>query len=268
MINAQLDLENNKEQGNDQIEQQSYNKIRLKKVKKLREKGKLIGVKVPYLKYPLQKTKPSIIFIILSIISVLLTIAVTVGLGYFVIGKGWYQTILDCFNLGVASATRQTWDVLGIVQAFGILGTIVSWVLGVTLIMLVIAPVAIFTSMSITFISMIRLSIQEKAHGSTLTKFIIALILIIVIPIIVIVVMWYQSKSTGTNWGLLIGLWAVVAAVCGVILALILVEKIQASKKFKQLPIEQQDDFKQHNNALEKIARYSNRMKSKGIGDF
>ena len=254
--NEVLEQEQNNAQPKDQVEKESYSAYSYKEVRKIRQKGAMRGIEVPYLKYPVtQPEKPRVLFLILGIISAILFAAAVVGAGYVFITTV-LPLILNTIGVTGALTTKHTFDILGLGVLFGGLVSIMVWMLPILIIGVLIALIVTLFILTRQMFGMTKLSMQEFAVGHEISNLIRNLIIIISIPAIVAVAVFITVKNIQpAGIALLIGVIAVFALVFGSILAYLIIGRRKAKKQFAELSEEQQADFKAHARALEKAHR-------------
>lgn len=247
----------------DEIEKESYSAYSYKNVKKLREKGKLWGVDVPYLQHPVKKQeKPRPVFLVLGIISAIVLALVTFGCAVFTI-RVLLPLIAQVLPMN-EFLKIQPWDIFGLFAMLTSMLPIFMWIIVIALIALVIGIEATFIVLTIEMFALSKVSMQEVAKGYKVRSLISTLGIIFAVVLIVGIVLLANcaKNMTPKNIAIVVGAMVVILAVVGTIFGLLMAEKIKETKEFEKLPIENQQDFIEHNRALERAKRKKNRDKS------
>lgn len=250
-------MEENQNTNNlDEIEKQSYSPRTYKQVQKLRQKGKLRGVDVPYLKYPLksqQKVRPLFVTLgVLNCILLALACAVVIYLSVTV----FIPLALNLVGITTTLTTKIEFDVLGIFSLFGSLISILLWLFEILFVFLAVTIIVSLTKTTLNMFGLTKASMQEVAYGHTIKKLSKTMVVGIIVSIIACVCVLIFSKDIGKeNSAILVGIIAIIVAVLITILALIIVEKKKAKKEFEKLPSEQQENFKAHFQALNMLSK-------------
>ncbi|MBE7076634.1 MAG: hypothetical protein E7374_01935 [Clostridiales bacterium] len=242
----------------DSIEKESYSESSYKHVKKIRERGTLMGYKVPYLQYPVQKQeKPRPLFLALAIVS-----AVLFGLACAFAIYAFVTMILPMAYsaLGIETPKWIVLDIYGILPTIGTSIKIFLWLIIIMLAALMCVPALILGMITKKLFSWTKLSMQEVAEGYEIKNLIFNLGLWIILLIglgIVACFMFKGIKPIG-----IVAIFVVIAAidaVLGTLLGLLVHARNKERKKFNELPIEQQEDFKRHTKALDRASRTKRR---------
>ena len=245
---------------NDKIEKTSYSAYSYKKVQKLREKGKYWGTNIPYLQYPLKKQeKPRALFLVLGILYAII-FACILAFSVVVIINFIIPIVKLALNMG-DKVELKWWDAFGVTYTFMSLAPLLLWLIIIFVLLLLFAINFYFGFQTYKLFALSKVSMQEIAKGYEINDLIFKMSAIILITItigIVILVLNYQNMKPA-GFALIIGVMAVVSVIIGLVLALLIVERIKAKKEFDQLSEEEQQDFIKHNNKLDYVRRRKNR---------
>lgn len=180
---------------NDQIEKDSYSDYSYKTVKKLRERGKLMGVDVPYLNHPVTKPeKPRALFLVLGIIFAALLVLVCVGIGYLTITT-ILPMILNMVGVTTTLTTRHVYDIFGIGSFIGTTLSFFLWVIVIVFVLFAIGIIVALVSITRKMFGLTKASVQEVAVGHVVANLIKNIILCIVIPIVLAVALLLLKTS-------------------------------------------------------------------------
>jgi len=247
----------------DEVEKTSYSEYSYKNVKKLREKGKVWAIDVPYLQYPVTKQeKPRPLFIAFGILS--LVILCFIGYAAY-----WITTslILPLITIVLPMGDMvkiHYWDILGIVGMLSAVGPLICWVLIIAISAFTIGMVVYFINLTKRLFCLSKISMQEMAKGYEVRSMLFALgtIMAIVLIVGIFLLVKFGSNMKAANIWLVVGVMVAVIALVGIVFTLLLIQKRKETKLFHQLPKEQQDDYIRHVQALERVKSRKRKNKS------
>ena len=251
------------------VEQRNYSKMSFKKLQKLRVDGVAFGVKIPTLQYDLSKPKKKRkAFIVYGIIS-----SVILALG--VIGAAWIiAALLPAFLESAGAMSDATSGnimsalTLGFTSMFGTAIAALLWLLAIALLAILVSIISYLIYFVRVFFNLSRCSIQEMAIGYEVRNMIFSCIILIVMSAIGTggIIYLFTIAEQIVMW-LILALLAVLVVLLYSIsmLVFICIEKKKAKKLFEELPVEEQENFKDHINALGRVkSRIKSIRKSEG----
>lgn len=245
---------------NDQVEKESYSRLSYNSVKKLRKKGVERGVKVPYLKYPVNREKKNVFFTIMAWLSLVILVAAFAGLVFLTI-KLFIPMFSQTSNVSGDLLTRHEYDVFGFGMFFGGMSATLLWTLMILIVMVFVAIVLIFLVLTLKMFQLSSASTQELAHGREISSMITGLIVVLLLLAIFIVFCFVKIDFTKSGAILLVGALILLALFCGGLLALSIVQNKKAKKQFSLMPKEHQEDYLHHVKALNKAKKRISRDK-------
>lgn len=254
------------------IEEKNYSKLSYKKLQRLRIDGVAFGVKIPVLKYDLQKPeKKRKSFMVFAILS---TIIFAIGLTTAVLlVAGLIPSFLESVGAVNQLNNNATANVLtlGLTSLFGGTMSIFIWLLAITALAILISLVCFLFYFVRTFFSLTRCSIQEMAIGYEVRNIISTSIILIILSGIITGILTYGFVvATQITTGVII-LYLILVAILAYsisMLVVVLIEKKKAKELFNSLPEDLQENFKEHTNAISRVKERIKRIKNSDTNNF
>jgi len=254
------------------IEKKNYSKLSYKKLERYRVDGVAFGIKIPVLQQDLIKPKkkrtPFIVFGILS--SILLALASI--LAVMVASSTIMMALESTGSISGLSNSIISIISLGFVDLVGGLFSGLIWGIVAIVLMVVGSIVYFFIYFTRTYFNMSRYSIQEMAVGYETRDLLVNNISLVIISALAVGGMTYLLFiATKIVFGLILTYIILIAVLLYTITTLVflIIEKKKAKELFAQLPLDAQENFKEHTNCISRVKRKMKRMRdSKDANDF
>lgn len=243
-------------------EKESYSDLSYREVQKARIRGKMFKIDVPQLDHMLHKTeKKRVSYIVFAAIMFVLA-AASFGLMVFC-GMAMLPPL---FGVNLESPA---WDVFGLSTSFVGLGV----VLGVVAALVVLAIFGLIGGYLIyNGIKSLQLSTatkEEMAYGPTISRFILSSIIVVVAVVVIMLALLFIVKDKEKLMGTALP-WISIAVVVGFVAVFIKLirDKVLAVRWFKTLPEAEQQNYREHANAIKLVRHKKERMDQRNRNIF
>ena len=254
------------------IEKRNYSKLSYKKLERYRVDGVAFGIKIPVLKQDLVKPdKRRKSFIVFGILSAILLSLASV-LAVMVTSSTILMALDTTGNLSNLSNETISIISLGLVDLVGGLFSGLIWGIVALVLMLVGSIVYFFTYFTRTYFNMSKCSIQEMAVGYETRNLLVNTITLVIISALAVGGMTYLLFiAVKIVFGLILTFIIVFLVFIYIVTTLVflIIEKKKAKAIFAQLPLDVQENFKDHTNCIYRVRSKLKRMRdSKDADNF
>lgn len=236
-------------------EKLSYGKLGYKRVQRLRRKGQRRGIEVPPLGFELHKPdKPRLAFWAAAIVSIVLMVALLVGVGFLI------KYAIDFFNVQFADSggffkTLASPEVFLVTAGLSLIPLMLIIMAYAMLLLIFLIPLflALYCfSLARKALYLARCSKEEFAIGGFVADRIFNFICTLAVATLVLIVVLAKSDVQAVK--IVVGLiYAVVVIIFGGLLAIILLEKAKCKKWFEGLDEDKKENYIAHEKALRRI---------------
>lgn len=250
------------------VEEKNYSKGSFRRLQKLRIDGIAFGIDIPTLEYdlikPEKRRKSFTVFGILS--------SIILGAAIFLCTLLALSAIPPVLTaIGDVSAVDSEPIIsvltLGLSTLFTGVMSIFMWLILITFAAILICIIASLTKVVITFFNLQRCSIQEMAVGYESRELIGNTIFMLVISTLCTGLLTYGffvAKAAIPAFIIILYIAVILTMAYTIsILVCVFKEKKKAKVQFNELPQEQQDSFRDHNNAIYRVKSRIKRMRDK-----
>ncbi len=232
----------------DSLEKANFSKHTYNLIKRARRKGKLHGIKLPYLQYNLTKGHPRPIVMGIAIFSAIVMLLSFAGAIYTFIAAAW-PLIQFSSDATEAAANIK----IPIADLFGGVGVAILWMIVVLLLVVIITVVVLLVNNTLKLLNFSRSSVEEFAYSHEVRDLLSNFATTIILALLIGIGTLFANSKLGLIFGILLIVIGILFIICAILL---IIERSKARKELSNTNPTKLEFIKNYFASIRKICKH------------